>query len=168
MGMAETESRKATWAESLSGRFYDSVRSGPIDYDALELLLHQERMKAARLHAQEQQKMEAERKTGSGAALVEGFSIANIALSAQRGAAAADSHARQEEKDERYSHADSQDEIDTLLSAGGRVLRVVKQGMTGGELLRRRASSSLRARVKLEARRSFSSSSCGLDRVRGA
>ena len=115
--MAETESRKATWAESLTGRFDDSVRSGPIDYDALELLLHQERMKAARLHAQEQQKMEAERKTGSGAALVEGFSIANIAMSAQRGAAASDAHARQEEKDERYSHADSQDEIDTLLSS---------------------------------------------------
>jgi len=117
VGMAETESRKATWAESLTGRFDDSVRSGPIDYDALELLLHQERMKAARLHAQEQQRLEAERKTGSGAALVEGFSIANIAMSAQRGAAASDAHARQEEKDERYSHADSQDEIDTLLSS---------------------------------------------------
>ena len=123
----DRKSRKATWAESLTGRFDDSVRSGPIDYDALELLLHQERMKAARLHAQEQQKMEAERKTGSGAALVEGFSIANIALSAQRGAAAADSHARQEEKDERYSHADSQDETDTFEPTGAPRTIIVKQ-----------------------------------------
>ena len=46
------------------------MRSGPIDYDALELLLHQERMKAARLHAQEQQKMEAEWKTVVGLLLV--------------------------------------------------------------------------------------------------
>ena len=81
--------------------------------------------------------MEAERKTGSGAALVEGFSIANIALSAQRGAAAADSHARQEEKDERYSHADSQDEIDAIVERlGSRVLSVLlsRLGGLGGEL----------------------------------
>ena len=112
--LAETEARKVTWDESLTGRFDDSIQSGPIDYDALELLLHQERMKAARLHAAEQRQMEEDRKTGDGSALQAGFSIGNIALSAQRGAT--DTTVR-EEQDERYSQADSQDEVDTLLSS---------------------------------------------------
>ena len=95
----------------MSEHLLEAVREGELSPEQAKAMI------GALAAARFQQRLEAERKTGAGAALVEGFSIANIAMSAQRGAAASDAHARQEEKDERYSHADSQDEIDTLLSS---------------------------------------------------
>ena len=116
--LAEDGVKRVTWTESLAGRLDETIADGPMDYDALELLLAQERMKAARIHAAEQRKA-MEEAAHSDKKWQAAMSMGGIALAANAGVTTplgkVDKAAAKDDDD--YSAADSQDEIDTLLSS---------------------------------------------------
>ena len=121
--LAEEGLKKVTWNESLAGRLCDTIEDGPMDFEALELLLAQERMKAARLHAAEVRKnLEktalADRAKTSGNPFASGFSIASIASATSSNTLKRDVGQEETKKDAgMYSDADSQEDISTVVSS---------------------------------------------------
>lgn len=120
--LAEAGLQKMTWNESLAGRLCETIEDGPMDYDALELLLAQERMKAARLHAAEVRKNleHAALADRSGAAGGGGIGaalggIGGIAMAASSGSVKKDDTPKKDDDD--YSVPDSQQDISTVVSS---------------------------------------------------
>lgn len=115
--LAEEGLKKMTWQESLAGRLNESIEDGPMDYDALELLLAQERMKAARRHAA-QVRADLEKAATNDRAAQAALSLGGIAMASIATPAVANRHPEKPtEEDDMWSQPDSQADIETVVSS---------------------------------------------------